>query len=106
MKYRCPVCFFAALPWPPEDHNICICCGTEFDLDDFDFTHDELRAKWVESGQWFSEDLPPPPGWNAVDQLRQSGYLPKITAPNVSTVKSGLVRLDGLSTRVTATTTA
>ena len=66
MSYRCPVCLFRPLPWPPSDHNICICCGTEFGFDDFDYTHDALRARWVQAGgPWFSREYPPPAGWSA-----------------------------------------
>jgi len=34
MNYRCPVCFFDELPYPPRDYHICPCCGTEFGNDD------------------------------------------------------------------------
>src|SRR5260221_9124431 len=55
MNYRCPVCFYPSLPLPPEDHNICLCCGTEFGFDDFDSTFDELRERWVRNQMpWFS----------------------------------------------------
>jgi hypothetical protein len=72
MKFRCPVCFFAALPYPPGDYNICLCCGTEFGNDDTEFTHEQLLLKWVDAGApWFYEN--PPEGWNPWSQLVDGG---------------------------------
>ncbi|HEX7680693.1 MAG TPA: hypothetical protein VF713_21340 [Thermoanaerobaculia bacterium] len=62
---RCPVCSYEPLPWPAEDHNICICCGTEFGFDDFDFTHEQLRDRWLQNGApWFSQEHHPPRRWS------------------------------------------
>lgn len=70
MKYMCPVCGFDEMPFPPEDHNICSCCGTEFGYHDLRQSHADLRRRWLERGApWFSERMPPPVGWNPTDQL-------------------------------------
>jgi hypothetical protein len=70
MNYRCPVCFYPSLPLPPEDHNICLCCGTEFGFDDFDSTFDELRDRWVRDQMpWFSREFPAPVDWDPRKQL-------------------------------------
>ena len=70
MNNTCPVCFFQPLPWPPEDHNVCICCGTEFGFHDFESTFDQLRERWIQTGmRWFSSEFPPPPSWNPSKQV-------------------------------------
>lgn len=70
MKYQCPVCFYSDMARPPRDHNICVCCGTELELDDYDFTVSELRDRWVLNHMpWFSRETPPPSGWDPVKQL-------------------------------------
>lgn len=67
---KCPVCYYQPLPWPPEDYNICICCGTEFGFDDADLSFDHLRDRWIKSGMpWFSREFPPPDRWNPADQV-------------------------------------
>lgn len=43
-RYTCPVCFYAGLSRPPEDHLICPSCGVQFGYDDATTTHAELRA--------------------------------------------------------------
>jgi hypothetical protein len=74
MKYICPVCGFDAMPFPPEDNNICSCCGTEFGYHDLRLTHAELRQQWRDRGApWFSTRLLPPVGWNPTKQL--NGHL-------------------------------
>jgi hypothetical protein len=74
MNDRCPVCLYEPLPWPAEDHNICVCCGTEFGFDDFDFTHDQLRERWLMSGApWFSQEHHPPVNWDPLRQLGVAG---------------------------------
>lgn len=73
MSYRCPVCFFDDLPYPPEDYHICPCCGTEFGNDDVEFSYDELRYHWVLNGaHWFFGN--PPMNWNAWRQLAAASY--------------------------------
>lgn len=66
--HSCPVCFFKNLPYPPVDFHICPCCGTEFDSDDVDRTHADLRSEWIRGGGiWFFKM--PPRGWNPWRQL-------------------------------------
>ena len=66
--FTCPVCFYDKLEDPPSDYNICECCGTEFENDDCDTSHDELRDKWVKNGaRWFFGAAPM--GWNPWAQL-------------------------------------
>jgi len=73
MTYRCPVCFFDELPYPPEDYHICPCCGTEFGNDDVEFSYAELRYNWVINGaHWFFNQ--PPENWNAWKQLAVASY--------------------------------
>lgn len=72
MKYQCPVCGFGATPFPPEHHNICSCCGTEFGYHDFRLSHADLRRSWIDSGApWFSTSLPPPAGWSPLRQINE-----------------------------------
>jgi hypothetical protein len=74
MKYQCPVCFYAGLPYPPADYHICLCCGTEFGNDDEEFSHAQLREMWIASGaQWFFRT--PPAGWNPWVQLLHANML-------------------------------
>ena len=76
MKYTCPVCGYMELEDPPEDYNICPCCGTEFDLDDFDTPYTVLRARWIDRGmKWFSCARKQPANWNPQEQLRAAGFL-------------------------------
>lgn len=73
MNYRCPVCFYAQLPYPPEDFHICPCCGTEFGNDDVTFGYEELRNNWLRNGaRWFFRN--PPPDWSAWQQLAAMSY--------------------------------
>jgi hypothetical protein len=75
MRYRCPVCMYDALPYPPTDYHICPCCGTEFGNDDEDFSHEQLREMWITSGvHWFFGN--PPPDWNWFIQLYGAGFIP------------------------------
>jgi len=72
MTYRCPVCGFDQMPFPPEDNNICSCCGTEFGYHDLRFSHADLRRQWLANGaRWFSMRMPPPAGWNPTNQVNQ-----------------------------------
>lgn len=68
MKYRCPICLYARLPYPPKDYHICPCCGTEFGNDDQNFTHEQIREMWIAGGaNWFFGR--PPDNWNPWMQL-------------------------------------
>jgi hypothetical protein len=72
MRYRCPVCFFDKLPYPPSDYHICPCCGTEFGNDDSEYSHEQLREMWVAGGaNWFFGR--PPEHWNPWLQLILAG---------------------------------
>lgn len=76
MPYTCPVCGYLEMPNPPEDYNICSCCGTEFGYEDIELTHEQLRGKWMYDGYpWFSTFTKPPAGWSARGQLRKAGYV-------------------------------
>jgi len=56
-EHTCPVCGYNALEFPPRDHSICACCGTEFGYDDRVLTHQQLRDEWVSKGcLWFDCD--------------------------------------------------
>jgi hypothetical protein len=79
----CPVCSYKNMPFPPEDYNICPCCGTEFGNDDANTTHDELLARWLHNGApWFFGAAPL--GWNPYLQLRDRPYLRMILVANAS----------------------
>jgi hypothetical protein len=66
--FSCPVCYFNQMPDPPQDYNICPCCGTEFGYDDEFKTFAQLRADWINAGmQWFFRQ--PPLFWSPVLQL-------------------------------------
>lgn len=66
--FTCPVCYYTKMQDPPMDYNICECCGTEFGNDDEMYSHEELRAKWIEGGAtWFFKSAPI--GWNPWTQL-------------------------------------
>src|SRR5579859_13044 len=79
MRYRCPVCMFPSLPYPPRNYHICPCCSTEFGNDDADFSHQQLREMWIGNrAPWFFGN--PPAHWNPWTQLMQAGlasYVPK-----------------------------
>ncbi len=73
--FTCPVCYYNQMPDRPELYNICPCCGTEFDLDDDDASHEELRERWIASGcPWFSRYTLPPGLWEPTQQLVLGGY--------------------------------
>ena len=68
MNYTCPVCFYNQLDEPAAEYNICPCCGTEFENDDQERSHDQLRADWIAGGaKWFFKI--PPPFWSPRNQL-------------------------------------
>ncbi len=71
----CPVCGYDRLEDPPTDFNICPCCGTEFGYHDANFTHAQLRQRWIAAGApWWAADVPPPPDWDPIQQLTNMGY--------------------------------
>lgn len=86
----CPVCAYTALPYPPNDYNICPCCGTEFGNDDSFMSHEELRRAWIAQGaRWFFGQAPM--GWNPYLQLIVAGL-----AGDVPKFSSALtIRSDG-----------
>jgi hypothetical protein len=72
MYYSCPVCGFGGLEFPPKDHAICPCCGTQFDYDDVTRSHEELRDSWIARGpRWFYGHAPYL--WNPWRQLTEAG---------------------------------
>lgn len=80
MKHQCPVCGYA-MPYAPEDYNICPCCGTEFGNDDSPWTIQELRNRWVAAGApWFFRTSPV--GWNPWAQLINAGYMASVVPPS------------------------
>ena len=73
--HRCPVCGYDRMLRPPAAGYICPCCGVEFELDDDEISHDDLRRRWIARGKcWFSNATPPPAGWNATLQLVRAGF--------------------------------
>ena len=73
--HTCPVCGYDRMLRPPAAGYICPCCGVEFELDDDELSHDELRRLWIARGKrWFSNATPPPQGWNAIVQLMRGGF--------------------------------
>ena len=74
----CPVCGY------PEfgqlaNHKICVCCGTQFGLDDFERTLTQLTNTWIERGApWFSDQTRPPRNWNPARQLAEAGLLASV----------------------------
>jgi|SRR4051812_22097390 hypothetical protein len=85
MKHMCPVCGFPNMAEAPQDYEICPCCGTEFGLDDFEHTHEELRKAWMGRGApWFSKHTARPAGWNALDQLVEADILPSTIVANAT----------------------
>jgi len=74
----CPVCGYR-LDDPPENHNICPSCGTEFGFDDLYRTHEQLRARWLGRGAaWWSDSDPTPAGCNPQKQLYENLLLPRV----------------------------
>jgi hypothetical protein len=61
MKFTCPVCGFDDLKYAPEDFTICPSCGTEFGIDDKEYSIQELKDKWIKGGRrWWSISVPSP----------------------------------------------
>lgn len=72
--FRCPVCAYPKLTEPPLNFSICPSCGTEFENDDYDRTHEDLRRAWLAKGApWFSRATLPPPNWSGLKQLLKAG---------------------------------
>lgn len=72
--YQCPVCGYNRMLEPPQSWYICPCCGTEFENDDDELSHSELRSRWIaRCVPWFSKAQKPPKNWNAYQQLFDSG---------------------------------
>jgi len=70
MTYLCPVCGYDDLTQPPKNFSICDCCGTEFESDDFDRSHEELRIDWISNNlPWFSRSVVAPKNWSPYRQL-------------------------------------
>jgi len=60
------------MPRPASDYAICPSCGTEFGVDDFEYTPEELRARWIANGKtWSSRAVLRPFNWNADEQLKE-----------------------------------
>jgi len=83
--HTCPVCGYDQLEYAPADFNICPSCGTEFGYHDANFTHAQIRQRWLAAGaQWWDRDTPPPPNWSPMAQLRNIGY--ELTAADVQAI--------------------
>lgn len=68
--YRCPVCGYDQLRFPPDDSTICPSCGTQFGYSDANTSYEQLRAEWLLNGaHWQSNVIHPPQNWNANSQL-------------------------------------
>jgi len=94
--YTCPVCGYNELPEPPEDWMICPCCNTMFGYSDENWGVDALRREWIQMGaRWGSEDIPPPPSWSPVVQLRNIEYevtdADKVAIAHARAAENGLV---------------
>lgn len=68
-QYLCPVCGYG-MREPPENYNICPCCGTEFGVHDVNASIQDLRTAWLQGGRnWWSHSDPKPADWNPYQQL-------------------------------------
>lgn len=81
MDYHvCPVCGYEKMLRPPASGYICPCCGVQFELDDDELSHRELRRRWIEHGMaWFSRATVPPVNWNPIIQLNDAGHEADLT---------------------------
>lgn len=96
MRYRCPVCFFDKLPYPPADYHICPSCGTEFGNDDAELSHEQLREMWVAGGaNWFFAKAPE--HWNPWIQLLRvsSGFARYVPWSSFDLRVQGIQTFDG-----------
>lgn len=76
MTHICPVCGFDKMPFPPADHNICSCCGTEFGYHDRVRSPQALRKAWIDDGpRWFSTAMRPPKDWDPFAQMIKAGMI-------------------------------
>ena len=80
----CPVCGypdFAELhPCGGSTYDICPSCGFGSGVDgigwDRETRNDTFRKRWIDGGAgWWSTARPPPPAWNAIEQLRAAGFI-------------------------------
>lgn len=83
--HKCLVCGFG-MGDPPQDFNICPCCGTEFGY--MDVAPDraarlsELRQFWIAGGmKWWNEYSPAPLDWNPAEQLKTVPLVPANETP-------------------------
>lgn len=73
VSHICPVCGYH-MEDPPERHNICPSCGTEFGYHDSGRTHEQLRRLWACSGaSWWSPVDLKPNNWDPCKQLLAAG---------------------------------
>lgn len=97
MSYICPVCGYPELEAPPENFEICACCGTEFALDDDTKSHKQLMGEWIlNDTPWFSDDTPKPWGWSAFAQLSAAGLIGPITISH-SVVSERTIHVPGVA---------
>jgi hypothetical protein len=91
--FICPVCGYDRMLRPPAVGYICPCCGVEFELDDNELSHDDLRRAWMARGmRWFSRAAPAPQGWNPLAQLVRAGYIHEVyrfTSGHTHSMRSG-----------------
>jgi hypothetical protein len=87
--FKCPVCGYNSLRKPPENHEICPSCGTQFGYTDetpepLALAHTRLRRNWISNGaRWHSRVVPQPPFWDPWTQLISAHLLDiALTAPN------------------------
>jgi len=77
----CPVCYYTGEE-VFEPYAICPCCSTEFEVNDGNWSHEQLRLWWVLGGcLWWFEDAPE--GWSASDQLARAGLVLSNLAPSL-----------------------
>ena len=79
--YVCPVCGYDSLTEPPYDaygcalFEICPSCETQFGYQDAGRSHEDLRESWLRAGApWHSKVIAPPSEWNAIRQLKATGF--------------------------------